>query len=40
MGEAASELLAGFSSVECYGHIAVQASQNARKILISAEKSL
>lgn len=40
MGEATSELLAGFSSVECYGHIAVQASQNGRKILISAEKSL
>lgn len=40
MGEATSELLAGFSSVECYGHVAVQASQNTTKILISAGKSL
>lgn len=39
MGEATSELLIGFSSVKFYGHVAVQASQNTRKILNFAEKS-
>lgn len=32
-------MLAGFSFVKRYGHIAVQASQNARKTVVSAEKS-